>query len=59
MICVSNSCHPAVLFWLTSRRPALIRETVGTLVAQNKMVEDGDADEVTGLTESGGEHPIF
>jgi hypothetical protein len=32
---------------------------MGTLVAQNKMVEDGDTDEVTGLTESDGEHTIF
>jgi hypothetical protein len=47
--------------------PALVRltqagldqQSYGTLVAQNKMVEDGDADGVTGLTESDGEHPIF
>ena len=42
-----------------SRRPSLICKAVGAIVAQNKMVEDGDADEVTGLTESSGEHTIF
>jgi len=40
-------------------RPPLICKAVGTLVAENKMVEEGDADEVTGLTEPGGEHTIF
>ena len=39
--------------------PPLIRKAVGAIVAQNNMVEDGDADEVTGLTESGSEHTIF
>ena len=33
-------------------RPPLIRKAVGTIVAQNKMVEDGDADQVAGLTEA-------
>ena len=42
-----------------SRRPALIRKAVGAIVAQNNMVEDDDADQVTGLTESGCEHTIF
>jgi hypothetical protein len=37
----------------------LISKAAGTLVAQNKMVEDGGADGVTGLTESDGEHTIF
>ena len=42
-----------------SLRPPLICKTEHAIVAQNKMVENGDADEVTGLTESGGEHTIF
>ena len=42
-----------------SLRPALIRKAVGTIVAENNMVEDGDADEVAGLTEPGGENTIF
>ena len=29
-----------------SLRPALIRKTVGAILTQNNMVEDGDADEV-------------
>ena len=36
--------------------PTLICKAVGAIVAQNKMVEDRDADKVTGLTESGSEH---
>ena len=42
-----------------SRRPALICKAVGAIVAENNMVEDGNADQVPGLTESGGEHNIF
>ena len=42
-----------------SRRPSLIRKAVGAIVAQNKMVEDSDADKVPGLTESVSEHTIF
>ena len=38
-----------------SRRPALIRKTVDAILTKNKMVEDSDADQVAGLTESGGE----
>ncbi len=50
----NENSHPSALL-----RPPLIRKAVGAIVAENNMVEDGDADEVTGLTESGGEHNIF
>ena len=37
----------------------MISKAVGAIVAENNMVEDGNADQVTGLPESGGEHNIF
>lgn len=40
-------------------RPPLIRKAEGTILAQNNMVKDGDADEVAGLTEPCREHTIF
>ena len=39
--------------------PTLIRKAVGAIVAENNMIKDGDADQVTGLTEASGEHTIF
>jgi len=41
-----------------SRRPTLIRKTEGAVVAENNVVKDGNADEVAGLTEPGGEHTV-
>lgn len=40
-------------------RPPLIRKAEGTILAQNNMVKNGDADEVAGLTEPCREHTIF
>ena len=34
--------------------PGVVGEAVGAIVTEDDVIEDGDADEVTGLPETGG-----
>ena len=46
-------------FAVASQRPALIGETIETVVAENEMVEQPDAQEVSSFPQACGERPIL
>jgi len=46
-------------FAVASQRPALIGETIETVVTENEMVEQSDAQQVSSFSQSRGERPIL
>ena len=46
-------------FAVASQRPALICKTIETIVTENKMVEEPDAEQVSSFPQTCGERPIL
>jgi len=54
---IDRRCDRA--FAVASQRPALICKTIETVVTENEMVEQPDAQEVSSFPQSCGERPIL